>query len=166
MTCSSWNSSSDLLRRLRHRHRPTSQRMAALAWTSTEEELAVFTVHLLLALHLQICRIWSSPAAISDPPRQMVVPVGVAVCSAVCSSSRTRSRSAIILIGRINMIRKYWINCKDMCAASAVGLNLVWVRNVSKPLGFKREVEQDGETQRVWRVIDSQGIAGNKAALI
>uniref|UniRef100_A0A0E0PSS7 Uncharacterized protein n=1 Tax=Oryza rufipogon TaxID=4529 RepID=A0A0E0PSS7_ORYRU len=168
MTCSSWNSSSDLLRRLRHRHRPTSQRMAALAWTSTEEELAVFTVHLLLALHLQICRImkgpltsqihldrWSSPAAISDPPRQMVVPVGVAVCSAVCSSSRTRSRSAIILIGRINMIRKYWINCKDMCAASAVGLNLVW-----------REVEQDGETQRVWRVIDSQGIAGNKAALI
>ena len=30
--------------------------MAALAWTSTEEELAVFTVHLLLALHLQICR--------------------------------------------------------------------------------------------------------------
>uniref|UniRef100_A0A0E0HRN9 Uncharacterized protein n=1 Tax=Oryza nivara TaxID=4536 RepID=A0A0E0HRN9_ORYNI len=52
---------------------------------------------------------WSSPAAISDPPRQMVVPVGVAVCSA-------------------------------------------------------REVEQYGETQRVWRVIDSQGIAGNKAA--
>jgi hypothetical protein len=94
--------------------------MAALAWTSTEEELAVFTVHLLLALHLQICRMSDNlktrnsvlclsclpikhegTTDISDPPGQMVVPSSYLRSTSTDGRPRRRGR----LLRRVQLVQ-------------------------------------------------------------
>uniref|UniRef100_A0A0E0DVZ8 Uncharacterized protein n=1 Tax=Oryza meridionalis TaxID=40149 RepID=A0A0E0DVZ8_9ORYZ len=90
MTCSSWNSSSDLLRRLRHRHRPTSQRMS----DNLKTRNSVLCLSCLPIKH-------EGTTDISDPPGQMVVPSSYLRSTSTDGRPRRRGR----LLRRVQLVQ-------------------------------------------------------------